>query len=406
MTKVKFKITLFTFSVLLSMVWSVTAQSPSMPEYCLMTFEEFAYNGPRDRNEPRLPPRSPWVEHTALSQDANEKGYHLLEMVIVDERENITEIWFSAQQFLDTNETERIWVIYNPNSETAEYLSAELEVNNRPYLITELFVAHSGQIWGNLELNRNPNVDTTYEPLDTIYQPVLVYYDKLTEHFEVQDHVPQLAETQDHTILFDGETNFWIVSQGGIFSFDVSQTTDNQQFDFPEFEYIRATMGADDTIYIQNLLARDSVVVNQFSPLIGELQPLPPLDQEWPAQNGLLVSNDGIIWLGASGYLNLSGDWQLLHTNVEAFYQNEIHYGAASPFPVLESSDGKFWFVSNWIDGYYNYVGTAWYDVSTTEGCMFTNLPSTVLEDDNNIIWMLSKEIVSGTLYSVNLGDL
>lgn len=397
---------LTTLFVVFSIAWTVMAQPLPIPEYCLMTFEEFAYEGPRDRNETRLPPRSPWFEHMSLSQDAKENDYHILDMEVVYQRENTTEIWLSAQQFFDTDITERIWVIYKPDSENTQYLAAELEIDERNYFITELFVDGNGDIWGSLELNRNLDSAITVEPSEAIYQPVLVYYNKMIRQFEVRDHIPAFPETQEFTMLFDNNTNFWLISDGGIISFDVSQTIDNQQFDFPELDHVRATMSSDNTIYIQNFFPVDSVVVNQFFPITGQLLPLPPLNQDWPAQNGLLVSNDGIVWLGASGYLSTNGKWQLLHTNVETHNQNVVHYAAASPFPKLESSDGKIWFESNFVDGYYNYVGTAWYDLQTSQGCMFTNLPSTVLEDDSSTIWLLAKEIVSGTLYSVNLGDL
>jgi hypothetical protein len=78
-----------------------------------------------------------------------------------------------------------------------------------------------------------------------------------------------------------------------------------------------------------------------------------------------------------------------------------IQYNWASPSPILESSDGRIWFSNNWDGGIW-YLGTAWYDPYTGEGCMFTNLPASLVEDSTQRIWM----VAGGELYSVQLSNL
>ena len=43
--------------------------------------------------------------------------------------------------------------------------------------------------------------------------------------------------------------------------------------------------------------------------------------------------------------------------------------------------------------------GTAWYDPETGEGCMFTNIHGTIIEDDEQVLWMLLDE----KLYKVDI---
>ena len=71
-----------------------------------------------------------------------------------------------------------------------------------------------------------------------------------------------------------------------------------------------------------------------------------------------------------------------------------------TPEIMLESSNGVLWF-DRFTDNS-QVDGTAWYNPETGQGCMFTNLVSTIAEDANHTLWFVARE----RLYKLSLGSV
>ena len=121
-------------------------------------------------------------------------------------------------------------------------------------------------------------------------------------------------------------------------------------------------------------------------------------DEEWPAFNGLMVDDVGRLRLGSIGYLDTQQNWKLLHPDPEEYFRNRVSYVWAPAALMLESSDGILWF-GKYLDTGGQGEGTAWYDPETNEGCLFTNIPATVIEDENRQLWL----VADGGLYRYSL---
>jgi hypothetical protein len=114
----------------------------------------------------------------------------------------------------------------------------------------------------------------------------------------------------------------------------------------------------------------------------------------WPLASGLLVDHTGQLWLGAIGYRDLEGNWNLMYRPyLNTYFDNLGQYMYAAPQILFESSDGKLWY-NKYLDSAGYAEGTAWYDPATDTGCMFTNQSTNVVEDDEQQVWM----VVNGIL--------
>jgi hypothetical protein len=109
----------------------------------------------------------------------------------------------------------------------------------------------------------------------------------------------------------------------------------------------------------------------------------------------MLVDHRGRLWLGAMGYMETDGSLYLLHPDAPMVWENRSEFLYWSPPTLLlESSNGLLWY-SEYHDMSLLGEGTAWYDPETGEGCLFTNVASNVVEDEDKQLWM----VADGKLY-------
>ena len=65
---------------------------------------------------------------------------------------------------------------------------------------------------------------------------------------------------------------------------------------------------------------------------------------------------------------------------------------------MFESSDGRLWF-SKYLDAPHLGEGTGWLNPQINAGCLITTRPTTLVEDDDQQLWIA----VEGVLYSSDL---
>jgi len=121
---------------------------------------------------------------------------------------------------------------------------------------------------------------------------------------------------------------------------------------------------------------------------------------EWPTFLYMQFDSDGTLWFGTTGYVSVTGEWNLIHPNPQNYFSKYYSQGAQPPHLNLISSDGRLWF-DKYVDMGYQYEGTAWYDPNSGEGCMFTTYPSHVVEGKDSDLWIL----VDGNLYTLDISS-
>jgi hypothetical protein len=219
-----------------------------------------------------------------------------------------------------------------------------------------------------------------------------------------------VAGSEPPHIVLDQQGIFWIfVGFDGIYSYNPATKTTEKWIDLPELDVDYTALSPDGSIYFahQSSLGNFRLVgdeLYQFFPETGKVESvgLPASNEEWPIFAGLLVDHIGRLWLGSTGYRDLGGAWHLMHPYPERYFEivdtGRISYIWAFPRPILESSDGILWF-QKYLDTSGQWEGTAWYDPNLGEGCLITNMPTNIVEDSHQQLWMM----VDGILYRYSL---
>ena len=191
-----------------------------------------------------------------------------------------------------------------------------------------------------------------------------------------------------------------------LYSFNTETRSFQRRIDLSDIEPIYATVATDGTLYFSAKQSNSATpgwasleheAIYQFSPETNELIQI-TIPGEWPIYRGLLSDSKGQLWLGSIGFRDEDGVWNLLHTNPDFFFRDPMMGGWMIPTLSLQSSDGRLWY-SNWWDGGIWWKGSAWYDPETSEGCMFTNVPSNIIEDTDRQLWL----VANGNLYKYAL---
>ncbi len=371
-----------------------TKATPDLPYYCALTFSDFAYNGPRDFSEPLMLPQYPWEKEPALAAFLNENHYELIEIGAVHQVNDYAVLWLRAKQNQKT-----IWLAFSPETGQIRVYDGTLFIEDQEMFVSSIYISSYGDIWGLLQ---------RVYPLSASHYPLLAKLNLETRQFILPPDSPMSTSSTSSTIVFDGDIFWLFIEKDGIFRYIPQQSRLIEIIDMPSLDRVLYTaVGIDGSIYYQTALQQPPIYhlneesIFRYDSQTDTVHAIGSPEEIWPLNRGLFVDNSGRLWIGSIGYWTPEGNWHLLYTSVEDYNNLPIQYHWASPEPVFESSDGKLWF-SNFWDGGYNFQGTAWYNPETGEGCMFTNSASTLQEDSQQRIWMVTQ----GELYRARLSDL
>jgi len=385
---------------------------------CLNSFESFAYNGPRNERLEITAPLSPW-QIEAVQPPHPYEGYYpyIFQRVALSRPINDhQEIWTIGDIYGEQLQgIKSVITIYSVESQTWEFVSSD--ISDTGLVVGQLFVDSAGGVWGRVTWQR------TYEYTTETF-PVLSRFNETTRQFEIAEGVLEVLLVREipmdnggimiaydgTRILLDDQDNFWIFPYDrGLYHYNPSTQTTDQRTDFPDVYVGGPKMAPDGSIYFATgtdeleyspFFLRSAVF--QFIPDTGELISIDLPNEDLPSFSGLLIDSTGRLWLGSIAYREPDGTWHIMYPHPEAYLAlvngGGYSYVWGMPYPMLESSDGIIWFqkfldTSGWVDG------TAWYDPTTGEGCMFTNMAANIIEDSEQRLWLIANE----TLYNYTL---
>jgi hypothetical protein len=401
----KFWISLFTAILLLVTMISrsLSIQTTDDPS-CIKSFHQFSYGGPEPRAAERevIPPDLPW-QRKLNSSNLPDVGYPytLNQTELARSIDGHPEIWFYLGDRYFALNVQKGIAIYLPNSQALEVIPRY--VDDTDLYVKELYIDSQGAIWGSVSW------DNLADYPDLTGVPVLSKFNENTRRFEFVEGV---FETPLHEeinyidateIVLDHNDIFWIFANDGqIYRYDpVAQTT--MRRDGLGTQVVYTALSSDGDIYFSLNDWNPGLMMHQGSlfrlSTASEEITVVEVPEGWPLYAGLLVDRSEQLWLGAIGYRDLSNNWQLLHAPYLRTYADHLgQYMWAAPKILFEGSDGRLWF-NKYLDSGLNAEGTAWFDPETKQGCMVTNVPTNVIEDADQRLWMT----VDGVLYSYSL---
>ena len=270
--------------------------------------------------------------------------------------------------------------------------------------ISEVFLTNDGTIWGINDWDGIVNFDKG---------PALSKFNEQTQQFEFAQGILEIPFTREQQFINIGFVTdlfgkIWIfVQDDGIYSYDPNIQTTSKHANLDSVFVNAPALSTDQSFYFIDqhygkMVSGDppfrisEQMIFQFFPDTGELAQVEIPDEPWPMAFSTFVTESEHLWLSAVGYIDLGDEsWHLVNPDPSFYFDNVGQDATASPKLMLESSNGLLWF--NKYSGVYE--GTAWYNPKTGKGCMFTNLPTNIVEDDQQQLWMFA----DGKLYRLAL---
>lgn len=367
---------------------------PTSSEECFQSFASFLAS-PDDFSEAvsRISPLSPWQVESTIPGPVE-----TLPLMLARVYENHQEIWVGHYVYeLETKEWRE-----DPSRAVFSTEMGETAVTPDAYFLTR-----DGSIWGRNDWRSSQA--TAILPQSV---PILSKYNEVSHRFEFAAGVLEIPRDNPDggwgrpEIVLDSDDIFWIFhTDGKIYRYDPARgQTQKWEAVIPELLIDSAALSPDGSIYLQKARKAHWEHISdgdflQFFPRTGNVVPLNAPAQSWPVvmYTSMLVDHNGRLWVDALGYREPSGYWRLTHPNLEEYSTNLGNPAWWPAIPYFESSNGILW--------YFRYTeipqrdGTAWYDPMTGEGCVFTNIPSKIVEDADHNLWL----VADGKLYKYKL---
>ncbi len=367
---------------------SVLSQSP---DACLHSFQRFAYEGPRDPDETLQAPLPPWKPVPEVMNTSIDTDVSILDVVFAHSHLDQPELWISG-----SSGDQLLWMIYSPQTSKIKFVSREIDGTD--LLVHNLYVDSQGTLWGSLLLEPTSHAKTV---------PVLSRFNESQRRFELIEDMLEVPSTQpgfdEASIVQTSDGILWIlVSNDGLYAFKPDTQTFRKRADLTGIDPLQATAAVDDTLYFstslgdpreQGYATLQQVRMYQFIPQTDELIQV-ELPQNWPSYSGLHFDHERRLWLGVVGFRDEDEKWNLIYPDPERFIRSPLILSRTMPTLVFESSDGRLWYTNWWDGGIWDH-GTAWFDPKTGEGCMFTNMASSIVEDSEGHLWL----VANSTLY-------
>jgi hypothetical protein len=357
---------------------------------------------------PMILPGPPWQVEAGIPGGDHWYPGHWLMLARTNKGEQ--EIWiysnpeqtwstYEVDTYVQVSVKDATFLVYRPASQSWGEVPAAIGDTN--LIVRDLFLTSDGAVWGSIWSWNEPPVPAS--------APVLSRFNDSSQRFEAVIggvEIP-IVEKEGNpyrpAIVVDKEDVFWLfVGRDGIYRYDSKTGITDRQANLPDprIYYLRAALALDGSIYfaaVYPYLADGPLF--QFIPATGKVVPVKIPEGPWTSGGGLLVDRRGRLWLGATGYMNAKGQWRAPHPTLQYFtFPGDPSWGR--PTLIFESSNGLLWYYKYLDIGERRGEGTAWYNPKTGRGCLFTNLISNIVEDDERQLWMIAE----GKLYRYPLG--
>jgi hypothetical protein len=364
---------------------------------CLNTFEGFSY-GDREKSRPGpfAYPTPAWTLYTSVPLDLisdlpvlEESERRIYTSVIASRRYNGQhELWVTGA-VTTPNFEQSFLAIYQPESNEWNFIS---EAESDPNLFHQsFFVTPDGTVWAS-----NQWLNNALPAMTSV--PVLSRFNDVTRQFEWVQNAPQVR-VMDRSrisgvnlrpeIVLDEMGIFWIFNiDSSLYRYDPVSGVSEKRLDLtaaaPQGVH-DAALAPDGTIYFDSYarivylsLANDTVF--QYHPQTNEAMPVALPQERWPNYTGLYVDSRNWLWLATVGYRDNTGEWHLLHTTVDEYFDDPLRTAGAIPI-TTETSDGRLWATE--FDR-----GTGWLNPMTGTGCQIVKSRHLVLEDIEGYVWV------------------
>ena len=275
--------------------------------------------------------------------------------------------------------------------EKNEWRTVSSKIEDTGIFVDQLFVSSDNKIWGRNQWIPRDNLLS----LDNI--PLLSKYNEKNQQFEFASGVLEIPvifnNTNTHIVTLDSDGLFWLINQNqGIYSYNPLNQINQLHLEIPDYEFESAQFGPDRNLYLQETnwdISLQYTKLMRFDPGRNELFIIPPPNEIWP-NGGIYIRDNGEIWVNAVGFRDVGGNWNLLYSNSEEYFENiSSLYGEWSlPHLITESSNGYLWFRKG--NDLEDNVGVAWLNPETGKGCIFTNISTNIVEDSEHNMWFFT----------------
>jgi len=376
---------------------------------CISSFENFAFENPEDRKaiSEDIFPLYPWKLETSLLNISDTFMASFWPVASRYKGEQ-SELWISSLLRMKINdvspntkpfEETREFLVYFPA--TGDWQTIPNEIDETGFYVGDLFVTKDGTIWGqNLWGQAFSDPDSMPESI-----PTLSIFNEKTRKFEIVGDMMGLSRNRNEDTVFkfpkilkDDQDVFWFfIIDDGIYRFDPAAPKAVKYADLPfsGLLNLEVALSKDGSIFLQTDIydpsgATHEVELYQFDPKTKDI-----VKQEIPEQlrshpTSMFVDHLGRLWFGAVSYREPDGAWNFVPAQPDEYFSRPKYIFGWGPGIMMESSNGFLWFYRSTdamlVDG------TAWYDPNTNTGCQFTTIPGNIIEDSENVLWMMANE--------------
>jgi hypothetical protein len=413
--KKKYVLTILAILATLILVFTQTEKQLTVgePDKCYKSFQDFAYEIPdKQVQQEKFLPLAPWEIESSLPRLTEEwNNYDIKTTRFTD---GYIEIWAKSHIpclncYHESDAENYNFIIYRTDTKTWRLIPAE--VGKSKVFIRDIFVLKDGSVWGSNVWDNNSDVGTP---------SVLSKFNEQKGEFEFAEETKSISSfliispTEQNTtaligwpkVILDSNGLFWVfLEDTAIYSYNTTTKEIKQHIELPPLSVWDVVSTPSGRFYLR-LESRYSMAFtlenNELYEYIPETEKLKPVKiplLPWRGFSQMILDSKGRLWTNAEGYQNSNGNWKRLHPWSMHSYTNLLTDGGYQwydePDVMMESSDGRIWFVIPDSDFSFHKQGIAWLNPDTGDGCWFTSEGNNVVEDSEGNLWL----IAGGNLY-------
>lgn len=376
---------------------------------CYASFESFARKGVY--GDPEIPnftqqillPSNPWILQASLPEDSNELWDPSREIQFIrspskNPVSEVTEVWVSGAAGISRSEEIAIYSL-----ETDNWRFVSKKVLDTNLFVDDIYLANDGTVWGRNRWDLIADTGANQGPILSRFSESTQQFELVSESLEVP--IPLESAHRRIQIVVDSNDVFWIAVDGdALYTYEIKSKSLTRVIDLPLMFTYSMVVTSQGDVYFAN---RNPNIIQEYGPYpelyLGalmrfssqknEIETVSLPDEPWPLKRFVIKEVGSQLWIDSIGYFDLeSEEWHLLFSDLSIYFSGGDPFWQ-SPQLLMKDSYNFYWF--QLIDE--TTSGTAWYDITTGDGCMFTNVATNVVEDVQANLWVF----VDGRIYKL-----
>ena len=371
-------------------------------DQCINSFQDYSTAPLREHYINPVLPLAPWVIEDNIPENDILAPYRT---VLVRSLNGKSEVWVNAKLSCDDCNYDRdaeyhYFLIYEP--ETKEWSTIPARIDDSIVYAYDLFLDSDGNIWARntwdeylpygVDIHHEDSNEFNYHEI-----PFLSKYNNSTRRFEFVEtpqQIPIIGKEDSfgsnitlNEILVDKDGIFWIfVHQDGIYKYDPIANQVSRITGIPDITVNIKSIAPNGDIYFGyfSMSMNLDVDLYRFNPKSGTVSYVELPEGKWPHISNMLFDNKGQLWLDLIIMRDVNNNWQKIYPHPWRYFLGlrwDFLKWAELPQIITESSNGIIWFR-------HGSKGMAWYDPNQKDGCWFTTIPTNIIEDDHQNIWL------------------